>query len=519
MKQILIGIFVVWPGIICHAQNQNISNGNVFDGEPYLAVNPANPQHMVVAWMSYVFPGIAIRTRATFDGGRTWGAVQVIPHTNPLYDGADPSLDFDNAGNLFLAFVDFDESAKTGAVVVVKSTDGGRTWGAPVEVINAAADVQKPIDRPWIAVDRSGGPHDGTIYVTTMPPTVFGYLPPPYRPYLTVSTDGGNSFHPWRYLDSAGWLAGNLIRSPMPTPCVAADGTFHAVYPSYMFSQNLLPRYIIASSTDGGSSFTYHTVFSAATGSKDPDAKKGYLLLADPSDSSHLVFAYLELDYGDLDVFIRESYDKGATWGNPIRVNDDPTANNRIQDLLWGDFDTDGDLLLAWRDRRNGTDSTYATAYEIWGAYRKKGAGGFSPNFRISDTLVAYDSILALSGNDFMCVRLVGDTLNAVWGDTRNGTLNIWFQRMTVDGAPVGIRKIYTEKRPSVEIYPNPTADVLTVTGKRIRRIVVYSAQGKPVKQYEAGRRIDVHDLPAGPYWVHVVTREGTIITKMIKTE
>ncbi len=182
MKQILIGIFVVWPGIICHAQNQNISNGNVFDGEPYLAVNPANPQHMVVAWMSYVFPGIAIRTRATFDGGRTWGAVQVIPHTNPLYDGADPSLDFDNAGNLFLAFVDFDESAKTGAVVVVKSTDGGRTWGAPVEVINAAADVQKPIDRPWIAVDRSGGPHDGTIYVTTMPPTVFGYLPPPSRP-------------------------------------------------------------------------------------------------------------------------------------------------------------------------------------------------------------------------------------------------------------------------------------------------------------------------------------------------
>jgi hypothetical protein len=31
-----------------------------------------------------------------------------------------------------------------------------------------------------------------------------------------------------------------------------------------------------------------------------------------------------------------------------------------------------------------------------------------------------------------MCVVLVNDTLNAVWGDTRNGKLDIWFQRMSI---------------------------------------------------------------------------------------
>ncbi|HAP02215.1 MAG TPA: hypothetical protein DCQ93_09860, partial [Bacteroidetes bacterium] len=37
------------------AQDIDISNGNVFDGEPYIAVNPTNTQNMVIAWMGFVF--------------------------------------------------------------------------------------------------------------------------------------------------------------------------------------------------------------------------------------------------------------------------------------------------------------------------------------------------------------------------------------------------------------------------------------------------------------------------------
>ncbi len=41
--------------MISFGQNQNISLGNVFDGEPYITINPNNSQHMVVAWMGYKF--------------------------------------------------------------------------------------------------------------------------------------------------------------------------------------------------------------------------------------------------------------------------------------------------------------------------------------------------------------------------------------------------------------------------------------------------------------------------------
>ncbi len=515
MKNVVLAIIVFLWGVVAEAQNRNISNGNVFDGEPYIAVNPSNPRHMVVAWMGYVlFARIAIKTKVTFDGGRTWSPLRVIPHVRAWYSSADPSLAFDRAGNVFLSFIDYGKDSMAGAVVVVKSSDGGLTWGGPVEVIRVDDDTRKPIDRPWIAIDRSGGPYDGNMYVTSIPPTIFGYVPPPYHPYLSVSTDGGASFQ-WRYLDTAGWLAGNLIRQPMAAHCVGPNGTLYAVYPSYVYAQNPLPQFILAASDDGGRSFSYHTVFAASVNPVDSLAKAGYKLLADPTDSAHLVFIYPGMTYGDLDIFIRESFDGGTTWGAARRVNDDAVSNGRMQDMLWGDFDDDGDLVIAWRDRRNGSGPGYATAYEIWGAYRHKDSLHFAPNFRISDTLIAYDSVVAYAGNDFMCVQVADDTLVAVWGDTRNGKLNIWFQRMAVGENITGMGRIHSETQPLVRIYPNPVSATLRVEGRSIDRILIYNLLGECVGAYGNPRRLDLRHLPVGIYVVEVHTPAG-IVTRRI---
>jgi hypothetical protein len=520
MKKIFLIIIILFCSIWSFAQNQNISNGNIFDGEPSIAINPLNSQHMIVAWMGYFqFTKIYIKTKVTFDGGHTWSSLNSIPHTNAMYGSADPSLAFDNSGNVFLSFIDFNKNSDSGAVFVVKSSDGGLTWGNPVEVINANSDTQKPIDRPWISIDTSGGINDGNIYINSMPPNVFGYLPPPYHPYFISSTDGCNSFNQWKYLDTTNWLAGNLIRSPMATNCVSSNGTFYAIYPSYVYSQNPLAQFIVASSSDAGHSFSYHTVFSSTTNVSDTLAKKGYLILSDPTNSDHLVFAYLDIPYGDIDVFICESFDAGVSWGNPIRVNDDSISNNRMQDLLWGDFDNDGDIVFTWRDRRNGTDSTYETAYEIWGAYKNKDSVNFSSNFRISDTLIAYDTILAYSGNDFMCVKLTNDTLNAVWGDTRNGKLNIWFQRMQVNNNITSIYQKHNEEINVVNIYPNPTSSMFTIEGKDIKNILIYNALGEVVGEYGKTNLIDLSHFANGNYFIKIKTKNGIVSKKIFKME
>ena len=477
---------------------------------------------MVVAWMGYFpYSKVYIKTKVTFDGGQTWSSLNSIPHTNTLYGSADPSLAFDNSGNVFLSFIDFDKNSSSGAVFVVKSTDGGLTWGNPIEVINENADTHKPIDRPWISIDRSGGVNEENIYITTIPPTVFGYLPPPYHPYFSVSLDGGNSFQ-WRYLDTTNWLAGNVIPQPFASNCVASDGTFYAVFPSYVSSQNIYPQFIIASSQDNGNSFSYNTVFSSLSNVSDTLAKKGYLLRADPSDSNHLAFFYLGTDYGDIDVFMRESFDKGVNWSAATRINDDPIENNRMQDLLWADFDNAGDLVVSWRDRRNGTDSTYTTSSEIWGAVRSKDSTNFSANFQISDNSVPYDTILSYSGNDFMCIKLANDTLNAVWGDTRNGKLNIWFQRMSMTGLILSTQQISSENVPNIIIFPNPTVSIITIDGKNIDKVIIINENGKVelAKQNLNGAEnivIGLIDLSKGIYFVQVTTAKGIILKKIIK--
>ncbi len=500
-------------------KNQNISQGEVYDGEPYIAINPLDPHHLVVAWMSYVdsVNKVCIKTKVSFDGGRTWSSAITIPHTHSSYRSADPSLDFDISGNVYLSFVDYNPDSREGAVFIVKSSDGGLTWGEPVEVINANDDVQKPIDRPWISIDRSNGPDGGNIYITTIPPRVFGYVPPPYHPYVSISRDGGNKFE-WRYLDTLNWLAGDIIRQPMALSCVSSDGIFHAAYPSYKPSEDPFIRYIHASSSDGGRSFSYHTILRASSGLKDSLVKSGHIILSDPSEPEHLVFVYLDRIYGDIDVFLKESFDGGETWGEAIRVNDDPVGNDRIQDLMWADFDRDGDLVVTWRDRRNGEDSTYQTSYEIWGAFRKKGSQEFSNNFRISDTIIEYNPILGYSGNDFMCVKLMDDTLYAVWGDTRSGKLEIWFERMPVNGDTEGIsiKLLHSERTPSVNFIEDIVSPSIRVEGDGIREILIYDTMGRIVAEYEDVNLINVEHLSPGTYIIKIITEEGDVLKRVL---
>ena len=53
IKQSVI-ILLLILSISSNAQNQNLSNGNVFEGEPFIAINPTNTQNIVVAWMGFV---------------------------------------------------------------------------------------------------------------------------------------------------------------------------------------------------------------------------------------------------------------------------------------------------------------------------------------------------------------------------------------------------------------------------------------------------------------------------------
>jgi len=514
--------FCFFSSFISLAQNEDISGGNFFEGEPYLALDPANPQHMVVAWMGFVpLQPLHIKTKATFDGGQTWSNAVAVPHIASTYKSADPSLGFDHNGNVYLCFIDYRQLPDSGGVYVVKSTDGGLTWGSPHQVIDGYADGSKrPLDRPWLAIGKAPAAGVDTLYVTTKPAP---WILPPNRPYFMKSFDDGQTWTNWKYIDSTGWMVGSFVQQPMAAPTVDAAGRFHCVYPAYNAVDNIHAREIMASLIPGTvNSFSYTStyIFTAAAAANDTLSKGGQRLISDPTNPDHMAFLWPFYYNSDMDVFCVESLDNGNTWSPLTRVNDDPVNNGRMQDLVWANFDEHGDIIAAWRDRRNAPDTGYAQPSEIWGAVKWKDSASFSANFRISDTIVAYDSTyLSGSGNDFMNVVMAQDTLSAVWGDVRTGVLNIWFNRMAVNGPATGIKKLVSEKAPEVELYPNPSGNTVTIKGEDLQQLSVYDAAGRPVlRQITAKDKttFNVSHLKAGDYFVVITTKSG-MVTKQFE--
>jgi hypothetical protein len=64
---------------------------------------------------------------------------------------------------------------------------------------------------------------------------------------------------------------------------------------------------------DAANTFTYQEVFEASGDftNNDENAKVGYLLLASPVNAEHLVFVYILSTHGDMDIFYRDTWNKG----------------------------------------------------------------------------------------------------------------------------------------------------------------------------------------------------------------
>jgi hypothetical protein len=309
----------------------------------------------------------------------------------------------------------------------------------------------------------------------------------------------------------------------MATICYAGQSTIHMVYPSYLVSQSPFARFLLASSTNHGQNITYQEVIKNTVTYKNDSAKLGYKLIANPADSNHLVFVYIYAPSTDYDVMMVETKDGGKTWSKPLRINDDALGNKKMQDLCWAAFDSNGSLIVSWRDRRNGTGDGYAAAADIYFAYRNKDSLNFQSNIKLNSTLAAYNKILAQNGNDFMCIDIVNDTLYATWSDARGGTLDVWFVKMLANnGKVVGMSQINEEEQ-VLDIYPNPSHDRIYIQLKNkaiISTIVILDEQGKSFINIDVNQPqvdLNISELSTGIYILKIGSGERIYTQKILK--
>ncbi len=140
--------------------------------EPDVAVSPINPRVAVAAAHDGRYPNggaVGITYAWTHDGGATWHHAPVPGLTTstggpePWVRASDPVVAFAPNGDVYISTLLIAFTCPS-AVAVSRSTNGGRTFAAPV-LAHYSADCALSDDKNTLIIDNSPtSPHEGRLY-------------------------------------------------------------------------------------------------------------------------------------------------------------------------------------------------------------------------------------------------------------------------------------------------------------------------------------------------------------------
>jgi BNR/Asp-box repeat len=419
-------------------QNVDVSQRHLNESEEAIAVNPTNPNNIVV------FTNIGHREAGittgmflgvSFDGGTTW-TKQIVGMNDSLGDTCcDPSLSFDEYGNLFMTYLYQVENE----IPIALSTDGGLTFNVITNIVAPAyAPGRKTpgdnrglfrfVDQPtiiagegevWVTFN-AGGP----IYATGAPVTGLGQVGAFSAGGVVPGTNNCT------YGDIAIGPDGQVMQTCMLTETGQGGGkVFVNLDPDGLGPMPFGDRVFVAATHVGGFDFI------APQPDRSVDAEAG--LAWDRSGGPHNGRVYIvytkeqKNESDDMDIYVRYSDDNGATWSEGVRVNTDDTVNSQFLPKISLD-QTTGNIAVIWYDSRadlgaggaGDTDGIPNTDAQVWGAFSQDGIN-FTPNFQIS----AGTSNSHVSGNgidygDYDGLSFFGGVAHPAWADNSNSTGN-----------------------------------------------------------------------------------------------
>jgi hypothetical protein len=377
---------------ISHQVNVDNNGQNIVGdkgNEPTIAINPLNPNNIVIGWRRFE-PFVGNIKQAgygySFDGGQSW--VNGMLPALPGQERTDPVLDVDSQGAIYfqsMAHGSVNESS------VFKSVDGGITWSDPV--------YQFTGDKNWIAIDKKGGESDGNIYSTWRTSGTTG--DPNYVPkYFIRSTDGGISYQePDAALPIPNYGFGRIAISPDSDVYLSGINEDFVSINSIGIIRNghYFLKSINAKQPGIAPTFTAQQVDLGGTaimlyGLGIPNTNGGHgdtQIATDHSNGSMRGNIYMMAhtqgyDWHDgddpLDVHFVRSVDGGETWSSPIRINDDPASPSSFQWFPMLGVAPNSRIDAVWYDTRNGTGVAPYRYSQLYYSYSWDGGITWSKN-------------------------------------------------------------------------------------------------------------------------------------------
>ena len=292
----------------------------------------------------------------------------------------DPVLGCADASTFYYASLFLDFSVPVSAVSVSKSTDGGSTYGDPIEAVSKSL-LTHFLDKDWMTVDPT---NTSRLFVTytdfdSSGLNVCGFIAPGVpNPRAAIelvrSTDGGSTWTPPVVIDE---VCGFV---PFVEGSQVTVGPGGEVYVAWEHYTDFFTREIrIRKSTNKGTSFASFVKVDDVTCIGDCVTIQGLFhtsldlgsLVVDRSgtatsgnvyivwhDGRNLIVPSFTISgfYGYADVLLRRSTDGGAKWSAAVRVNTnpEPLPSGRGTDQYQPGVavDNTGKIGACWYDRR-----------------------------------------------------------------------------------------------------------------------------------------------------------------------
>lgn len=375
------------------------------------------------------------------DGGSTWAVSRLLDST--LLPGfprnSDPAVTTDSAGNFYIAVICI---GNTGALAIYKSTDGGVTFPNAYLIANDGSE-----DKEFIETDFTpGSNYLNTIYISwTRFSGQTGIK-------ITSSEDEGVTWtSPVAVSDAAFGGQGSDV-------AIGLDGEVYVTWLSGNATNDIV---MFDKSTNGGTTFGTDKNIAQGASPNIPISSSGVTFPSVAADitngpnSGNIYVTFCDSRNGDPDIFLVRSTNRGVNWSAPVRVNDDPVGNGKLQCWPWIGVNDSGNIAITFFDSRNTSSNTIIENYV---AHSSDGGQTFL-NLQVSTvpTNTAQPNSDVRFG-DYIGIDYYRDVIVPVWTDERAGGFDMECYTGIVS-TPVNINALVSEIPDNFRLfqnYPNP---------------------------------------------------------------
>ena len=396
----------------------NISRRSGNESEADIAINPTNPNQIFVA--SNIASGSGLFMASSSDAGQTWTTRVGATGTDIPTACCDARVEYDNFGNLFMAYLGpggsnhyVARSVNNGASFTIVDTKTGSWDNGAITVSHVQANGTQ-----IVGVEARG------------PGGVNGYV--------GVSTGLGAPIT----FSAAQTVPGTSTTGNFGDIAILNDGSALITYTTPSGGQGPATDPVWRDPDGIGVGTGWVNVLNQATNVGGFDffpAQSGRSVDSEPAFAvappgtpfaGRVYFTYTDEkvnENNDLDVMLRYSDDGGVTWSPPKIVNDDSTQNSQFLQQIAVDRVT-GALVLSWHDARNdngvlpnGTNTVPNDDAQFYGAVSLDGGETFQ-NFLIQPGW-SNDNRAAngIDYGDWTGSDIYDGAFYAVWADNSQG--------------------------------------------------------------------------------------------------